>query len=350
MAGGGGAAAPQGGGQGQGGGDAGGGQGGGAGAPGTGGQGRGGFGEGAGGRGKFGGQGGGRDGGTQGGGEGGAGGQEFDFRGGFQQQQRELQNAQGSIKKLMGELESHKKATKGSTDVLDRIRTAITGGEEAKQQGADPTKVWEQQLDYYLSEAVEAEKAGRGIPLTTNLAVQLFQNLIAHHEEKATWQKRLDALEGNAQRQNDPQTTINNSAFSNLDNHVRRGLDQLYGPGKESLQVKANMFDAVGESISQEINHLSKTDFLQWDSIRRDPAALQALAQKHIRAMVPPQALKIIEQERLQNTRMGIGELRNAFEEARQIQDPQKRSEIMTAIRQDIWEAMYKSGKLKLRD
>ncbi len=344
---GGGAVAPQGGGQGQ----QGGGEGAGGGQGGQGqGQGRGGFGEGAGGRGKFGGQqGGGRDGGSQGGGEQG-GGQEFDFRGGYQQQQRQLSEQQGSIKKLMGELENHKKATKGSTDVLDRIRQAITGGEEAKQQGADPTKVWEQQLDYYLSEAVEAEKAGRGIPLTTNLAVQLFQNLIAHHEEKSTWEKRFEALEQHSQQQRDPQTTINNQAFSNLDNHVRRGLDQLYGPGKNALQVKAHQFDAIGQSISQEIDHLSKTDFLQWDAIRRDPQALQELAQKHIKAMLPPQALKILEQERLQNTSMGINELRQAMSEARGIQDPTKRSEIMTAIRQDMWEAMYKSGKLKLRE
>lgn len=287
-----------------------------------------------------------RDGGSQGDGGSGA----FDFHKGFRHQQRQLAAQEGSIAKLHQELERTKSQAEGDSKVLARLREALTGGDEAAKKGEDPTKIWEAQLDHYLAEAVQAEKQGAGIPLTTNLAVHLFQNLIQHHNEKQEWQKRLDSLEAMVRQQADPQTLVNRQAFGQLDGFVRNGIDQLYGQGEQNLEQKAALFDAVGRQISAEIQGMSQKDPSKWDAIRRNPNLLQQMANRHLKSLVPPAAMRMIEEQQLKDTPMQLSELWQAFREAAQIQDPVKRQELQTAIRQDILVAMHSRGHIRVKE
>jgi len=265
--------------------------------------------------------------------------------------QRELQETQGSMRKLMEDFGKERDTAKSDRETLQRLRQALAPEGEGQGKGQkDPTAKWEQQLDYYLAEAVEAEKRGQGIPLTTNLAVELFNGKIEAYRREQELMATVKELKEQMQQARDPQQTINHTAYAQIDNSIQRGLDQLYGPGDEYLDQKSAMFDAIAGQVSRLIQATAKDDFKQWDRLRRSPQQLQRLVNEVIKQNIPPQARKILEEDHIKNTPMPMSELRQAFKEAGSIEDAQERTRIQKMIREEILDNMYSSGKLRVRE
>lgn len=256
-----------------------------------------------------------------------------------------LESHQGAIKstqdhlgKFSKEFEGLKSQQSKDSELLGKIRDVFS---PEKQKGPDPVADMEKQLDYYLAQAVEAEKRGQPIPLTTNLAVQFFQSQIQAHQEKAELMNELKALKGKLGQVSDPSATINNTAYSNIDASLINGLDQLYGQGEERTSQKAAQFDAISRQIAEHIQLMQKKAPAEWDKVRRSPAIQQKLVNHFLKQNLPPQAVKLIEQQKLMSTPMTQTELWQAFREAEQIENIDQRRKIRSEIRQQILEGMY---------
>lgn len=265
----------------------------------------------------------------------GGGGSVFDFKKAFESQGRELHKTKEGLGRMSQDLEGLKK----DAETVRKMRE-VFNPESAAPPGKDPIEHLEQQLDYYLAEAVEAEKRGSPIPLTTNLAVQYLQSQMQYLKEKEEMQKVIKNLQAQAQRANDPQHAINNQAYSSLDTFVKQGLDTLYGRDETYHDQKRYQFDAVTSQIGEHLKLLQQHKPQIWEQMRRDPNTLKDLATHFLKKNLPPQAVKIIEQENLQNTEMATSELWQAFREAAAIKDPEQRRAVRTDIRQRILERM----------
>lgn len=207
---------------------------------------------------------------------------------------------------------------------------------EQEQQDHDPVPGWQQQLDYYLSQAIEAEKAGRPLPLTTNLAVSHFQSQIENHQRQTELMRTIDELKNQVQAANDPSRALDNQAYANIDTSIMKGLSQFYGDDPTMDRVKGAQFRAVSGLIVDEIKNLRQENPRAWDQVRRDPGAQQRMVNHFLMQYQPPRVRQMIETQRMQDTPMNNEDLVHAFREANQIEDPHTRAKVQTQIRQQI--------------
>lgn len=269
------------------------------------------------------------------------GGDVFDYKTAFNSQKKEIGETKSSLERTIRDFNVHKEKSTQDSDIISKIREAFNPREEAAE---DPTGEWERQLDYYIAQGIDAQQKGGGIPLTVNLAVNLYKNLIAHHKEKGEWKNTLEELTGKVNQLSDPQQHINMRAYESMDTHIKRGLDSLYGPGNENLEAKRGLFKAIGGQLANVVNKMANDNPQQWDMVRRDPDALGELANRALRANIPPKALQMLAEDNLKNTEMPVSELMQAFREAKEIKDPGDRQRIMTQLRQEILERRFKPG------
>lgn len=261
----------------------------------------------------------------------GAGG-DFDYKSAFTSQSRKIQETEGRL----GDLSKEVEGSRSDREMLKKLRDVFNPQDSGKKQAADPVPGWEQQLDFYISQAVEADKAGRGIPLTANLAISHYKSLIENHQVQSQYQQKIDTLESMVNQLRDPGHNINQRAFSSFDTSIQNGLERIYGSDPGSFPQRQALFKAVGDLVGPAVNSLMKNDPKRWDMIRRDPAELEKIANRALRAVLPPKAVQMIEQEQLRNTPMSLTELQTAFREANGIKDESERQRVRTKIRQDI--------------
>lgn len=246
--------------------------------------------------------------------------------------------------------QGHEKEAGQTKATLDKIRKVFAPDADTPR---DPVKEkiseYEAQLDHYLEKALEAEKAGQPIPLTTNLAVNYFQDKIASEKSNADLQRTIQALQSKIDNLSNPQQAQNNQAYSNMDSHLITTLDTLFGdPGKVTPQKQAQ-FQAISTQVGQAIKRLQKEAPAQWDQIRRNPDLQKQVIDNYVRQNLPPAVTRMMEQEKLSKQTMNQGELWEAFREAKDIADPEERAEIRTKIRQQILQGMRPGIKSQRR-
>lgn len=268
-----------------------------------------------------------------------AGGEILDFKKAFESQQAELSGTKQAIEKIGKEFSAYKQEASKDLETFSRLKEVLGGEQKPKER--DYVAECESQLEHYLAEAVEAEKRGQPIPLTTNLAVRFFQSEIEKHTQKRDFDKKLSEMERALKQATNPQATIDHTAYGNIDNFLMQGLDSLYGVEETSLEVKSHLFQTVASQIAKGLQELQQTNPTLWDRVRRNPNDQRKIVNDYLKRNLPPQAVKIIEQQRLAETPMPLSELWQAFREAASIEDVEKRREIRTQIRQEILDRMY---------
>lgn len=203
---------------------------------------------------------------------------------------------------------------------------------------ADPVQHLEEQMDYYLEQAMEAKAKGVPMPLTTNLAIQSFQNLVALHNQVAEFKKEIAELKSGVNQANDPQAPINNMAYATMETFLQSAIDGMYGDNPASTPIRSSIYKAAVDMIGANLKELQTKAPAQWDRVRRNTNELQKIVNSAIRQLVPPKAMELMQHDELQNTPMQEGELWAAFREADTIKDANERRRVRTAIRQDILE------------
>ena len=138
-----------------------------------------------------------------------------------------------------------------SAQTVERLQKAFSPEEI-------PVDADESFLDTYLQAAVDAEKAGSPIPLTTNLAVKLIESRKAQQE----LEQRLKGLEGKAREFEDPNIVADRRAYENIDAEIERTLGGMYGEGQYAPQV----FTATANLVIEEIKRLKTEAPHAWDA------------------------------------------------------------------------------------
>lgn len=236
---------------------------------------------------------------------------------------------------------------KRTNQVLENIRRAVAGDE--KPADADPADAkiahYQQQIDQYIAAAVQAERQGRPIPLTVNAAIESLQGLIAQTEENKLLRQRLGKMEGQVARVSDPGHSIDMQAYSSIDSQVQNALNTIYGKGDEYSDVKSSQFQAITGMIIKEVRDLKENEPDVWERIRRNSSDQKALVNHFVKAVIPPRARQLMEEEDIRTTPLTLGDLKQAWEEAKDIKDPTARSEIQSRLRPQILSMVYARGK-----
>lgn len=246
------------------------------------------------------------------------------------QNDREQESSQWSQK--YNQLEGQHRQT---SQTLDKIRQVF-----APDQGDAPSEAeqriagFEQQLDHYMQAAIEAERRGQPIPLTTNLAIQLFQGKIEQERERERLYGDIAQLKQAMKQAQNPDNQVDNITYQNLDTSVLQAMDVLYG--REPSDVKSYQFQAVTKALGAEIRDLKRNDPELWAEIRRDPNRQASMVRHFVKQTIPPKAREILMEDQIKREPMGTDELYQAFREADGIDDPKERQRIKTAIRQEI--------------
>ncbi len=251
---------------------------------------------------------------------------------------REARQARQESSRLRSSFDSHSKDYNQTKETLDRVRQAFVPEERAA--APDPISDLEEQMDYYLEQAMEAKGRGQAIPLTTNLALRFFQAQIENHKTQQSLIDQIKQLKGGVDQANNPEKSVNDFAYAQMENQIQNQLDSLYGNDPRQNGAKANVYQGVVRMLQADLTELQEKAPHIWDKVRRNQGQLQQIVQRAVQRIVPPRALEMIQTEQLQNTPMGEGELWAAFRQVDQRTDmsPKDRAELKRSIRQDILE------------
>jgi hypothetical protein len=241
---------------------------------------------------------------------------------------------------LEQELASVKEESQRNRQEFQKVSKTLDNIKGAFGPHAEPTVDFDAQekeeLDYYLNAALEAEKAGRPIPLTAKLAVAKYEQ-----------SKRIRALEGKISELTkgvstlaDPETTYDNNAYAALETNVYNTIQSIYG------EFDQHVGKACGEKLATEIKRIKKENPQGWNQIRSNPKHLESLAMYAVEKVIPPKAREIMKADSIKNTKMGRQDLLRALRENQeQTKDPALRNELHKKIRRDFLAEMLPFGK-----
>ncbi len=252
---------------------------------------------------------------------------------------REARTARQETRGLRSSFDKSSQEFQQTRETLDRVKKAFVPEEHTA--APDPVSDLEEQMDYYLEQAMEAKTRGQAIPLTTNLALRFFQAQIENHKTQAALLEQIKQLKGGVDQANDPERSVNDHAYATMENHIQNHLDSLYGAGVEQAGTKRTVYQGVVNMLQADLKELQQKAPHLWDQVRRDQRKLAQIVQGAVQRIVPPRAMELINQEHLQKTPMGEGELWAAFRQVDQRTDlsAKDRRELKESIRIDILDA-----------
>jgi hypothetical protein len=218
-----------------------------------------------------------------------------------------------------------------SAKTVDKLRQ-VFNPESAPQVDEDQAF-----LDHYLEQALNADKNGTPIPLTTNLAVKLFEE----RQRAKEMEKRLQSLDQKVQQISDPMVIADRQAFNSIDNLLENTLSGLYGSDGYAPQV----FSAAANLIVEEIKKLQSSSPEVWDQIKKSGQMQKKMVSHFVNKVIPEKARTAMHREEMEHYELSPQELLNAFREANEIPDPKARVKIRAEIRQQLLSTMVQNKK-----
>lgn len=273
-----------------------------------------------------------------------AGGDIPDFNELFNEAREELGQTRGALEQTRGELEQVRTQGAAAQKTLARLQQALAGDDPKTAKQIDRVPGLRAQLDEYLQAALDAERRGAPIPLTTNLAVQLFEHAIGYEGDKAAMARELAELKRQVGKANDPGATLEGQAFVDIDGKVITALNTIYGTGDEYDDVKQAQFKAVTELVVDQLKAWRKEEPHKYDQILRQPNARAGLVRQAVERIIPPRARAIMQDDAMQRVEQTptelVAALRNAREQLAETNDPRWR-EIVQDIKTEIVEKAF---------
>lgn len=270
-----------------------------------------------------------------------SGGGDLNFQDLFESTQKELQSTKAESQQMQQRLKLVGDESKKTGETLERIKAALMGNQlqETEKSGVETEiESLQQQMDYYIQQAIEAERKGSPIPLTANLAVQSLKHRIEYLQERETHKKEMAELKRQLREQGDPARGVDQIAYSNIDSHLSSVLATIYGPDEDTSVQR----EAISKLIVNELKDLQKTEPQAWDRIRRDQTAQKKLVNHFAEKIIPPKARQILQTDEIRRTPIGTPELINAWREAKELAakgDPQAK-QYAEQIRSQILQRM----------
>lgn len=220
---------------------------------------------------------------------------------------------------------------------VKRIQEAIGGkSSEPSQEELD-----EKQYDRFLSYMVEAERSGKPMPFTSEIAVALMQHKKNSDSQISELKKQVSDLLSLQKQVTDPSYKLDDQAFVSMQTIMDNSLQALYG------DIPPNYQRAIAADINEEVMRLKKESPETWDKIRRSPDYQKKMVTHFVTKAVPEKARKMLNEEKLKNEPMTMNELMAAFREAKEkLKDsPKEKDKVLKEIRAKIWELKYGNAK-----
>ncbi len=243
-----------------------------------------------------------------------------------------------SLEEMRGDLDSERGKTRKAEATLAKIGSIFTGDDGKPKKPALNEEIGEF-TDEVLSIALEAEKEGKSIPLTTKSALYIKQLA----DQNAQLSQQIAELTGQVKKQSDPATGLDMQAYHQMDTMIDNGVIRLFGDHNPSYSKM------VADTLQPVIEKMQRENPKQWDYARRNPNVMGKMVNEAIAKVIPPQARKVMEEEHIRKTDMSADQLMQAFYEAKEhIKDPEQRRKVCEGIRQELLVAQYmKGGKLR---
>jgi len=211
---------------------------------------------------------------------------------------------------------------------LDRIRKAASGEDDGEgEENENQAPAW---FDGVLTEILEAERRGVKLPISSQLAVELHKT----QSELAQAIKALKQVQGKADQLGDPETTVNNRAYDQMDEYVGETLENVFGG-----DYPPSVGKAVTGDVIRFLKELQQEAPQKWHEIRRNRTAQRKIVQHFVNEHIPMHLRKLHSQVREANEPFSHGDAREALREAMALK-PEDRAKVMPIVRQRFWETM----------
>ena len=267
-------------------------------------------------------------------GEGSKGGDAPDYAKLFQSTQAELQQTKSAIDSYKQELETVTRRASESSEVVGRLKEALS---PTDPKNVDPTTAWKAERDYWLRVGIEAEKAGRPMPVTIDTKVETLDLKIKLYEQEKAKNEELKALKAKVDEISDPEREVDRSAFAFINSQIADVVERLYGQDDKTFPQRNAQFNAISEQVAHEIKRLQKEEPKAWAQVRRSDEMKKRLVDYVAALNQPPQVRKMLEEERLRTTPITMADLNRAFADAKKIENPYEREKATAKIRQEMW-------------
>jgi len=204
-------------------------------------------------------------------------------------------------------------------ETLQKLKQAFGKQEEPKQN-----QKW---IDKHLSTILEARQKGQQMPITEDLVVELQKQMDETSQLKADLLKAQQAL----QRMQNPETWQDNQIYSDMDNTLSGVLEKVYG--QEHPQMHQHVSGMIADRLKQVRSQAPDV----WSKIRNDKTLQRKIVMKAVADIVPPQAMQMMRQQHEENQPITPELLNQAWEETRQIEDPELRAKAKELLRQKLF-------------
>lgn len=264
--------------------------------------------------------------------------------------QGQLAQSQKALQSVQGELSSVRGDAAKANEKLSSLKRFFTEEEAPKEDPvAKKVAALESQMDEYIEAALQAERAGRPIPLTVNTAISNLQHQIETLKENTELKKQLGDLGSKVSQLSNPENGLNAQTYANLDNQLQRSLEHIYGT--DNPKFLEQQFNAVARLIGDEIKELQHEDPTTWRQLRNSPEKQAKLVNYYVQSVIPPQARQVIENERIRTTPLSEQELWAAFREANELSqnanteaERTQAARMASEIRQEILSSRWTKG------
>lgn len=225
-----------------------------------------------------------------------------------------------ALRSKLGQQDQEISTLRAQTAAFDKLRNALGGSNEEK---SGPKGKW---IDPILQHALEAEKRGAPMPITTEIAVAV-QKLTDQLEEQ---ESRNRKQEEQIKRITDPQAWQDQQMFASMDDQLQRLVTQLYPDSNSRAQ-----YDAMVQQATKYLNQLGE-DPNTWREFRNNKQAQARLVQMVASEFVPKQALNKMREEHEKNSPYTKQQLEQAWAESNTIKDPKEKEKMQRQLRHTI--------------
>jgi len=222
-------------------------------------------------------------------------------------------------------------------EIASRLKQAFAPEPQAPNELA-----W---YDDVLDAFIEAEKAGKPMPLTGKLATVLAENQKRTIELEKLVRKQSEVIE----KLQNPASAANQRAFAAMDDAITTTLEGMYG------EVPVAFHDAVSSEVESVIRTLMKEAPEKWEQIRRSEQFQKRLVAHCAQKLVPPKARQVMLEKHETERPTTAQDFTQAIQELEQLKalaaqgrspySPAQLKQMETELRQKAWEFKYNGSQ-----
>lgn len=214
--------------------------------------------------------------------------------------------------------------------MLNRMRDVF-----APPPAQDPNAISDEWYDRVLEAGLEAEKAGKGMPITIQLANQLRQA----QEQQRIQQQEIAKLKSQQEVSKNPEYIADVQTFNSMDAEIQQKITAIYG------EFKPELWGAITQSVAAEVKRLQKESPNDWKQVRNSKQHQTSMINHFMKEFVPPAAMNLMKEvndaNKVLSAKQILAGINEARAELRNAQDPADIAQLQNVIergRQYFWE------------